>query len=303
MNHRDYFKQRVRKDKLSQNMLKIAAIFIVGLFILTITMLISRSSLVLSRNSIIELLFTSKWDSDNYHFGFWPAILGTVEVTFLSMLISIPVSLFTAIYISEYADRKLKPVLSSFIDILSGIPSVVFGICALLYLVPFVSYVMEEYFAIETTGMCLFTASITLAVMTFPIMISLMVESLQSVPRELREVSLSLGATKWQTIKKVLFRAAGPGIIAAFLLGLGRAFGETMAVAMIVGSKNDIPDSIFSAGQTLPSLIVNSFGEMMSVPIQQSALIFVALVLFIIVTITNSVAKVVRYHLAKKWRY
>jgi phosphate transport system permease protein len=209
----------------------------------------------------------------------------------------------SAIFISEYSSTRYKILFSSFIDILSGIPSVVFGLCALLYLVPFVSFVMDHFFGIETTGMSVFTAGITLAVMSLPIIISLTVESLQSVPKELREVSLSLGATKWQTIKKILFRAAGPGIISAILLGFGRAFGETMAVAMIIGSKNKIPDSVFSAGQTLPSLIINSFGEMMSVPLQQSALIFVALTLFVIVTITNSIAKVINNYLAQKWRY
>jgi phosphate transport system permease protein len=149
----------------------------------------------------------------------------------------------------------------------------------------------------------MFTASLTLAIMVFPIIISLSIESLQAVPVELREVSLSLGATKWQTVKKVLFRAAGPGIISAVLLGFGRAFGETMAVAMIIGNKNQIPGSILEAGQTLPSLIVSSFGEMMSIPLQQSALIFVALTLFVIVTVTNTIAKIVNNKLANKWRY
>jgi len=267
--------------------------FALLLFLLIITMLVQKSAAIISRNSVFELLFTTQWDADSYHFGFLPAIIGTLEVTLISMLIAIPISLLSAIFISEYSSTRYKILFSSFIDILSGIPSVVFGLCALLYLVPFVSFVMDHFFGIETTGMSVFTAGITLAVMSLPIIISLTVESLQSVPKELREVSLSLGATKWQTIKKILFRAAGPGIISAILLGFGRAFGETMAVAMIIGSKNKIPDSVFSAGQTLPSLIINSFGEMMSVPLQQSALIFVALTLFVIVTITNSIAKII----------
>jgi phosphate transport system permease protein len=297
------YESRLSTERSTSRTMRGIVIGIILFFFFMMIMLIVKSIPVISQNSITELLFTSKWDTDANHFGFLPAIVGTLEVTLLSMLIAVPVSLLTAIFISEYASTAMKTCISAFIDVLSGIPSVVFGLCALLYLVPFVSFVMDKYFSIQTTGMCVFTASITLAVMTFPIMISLIVESLQMVPKELREVSLSLGATKWQTIKKILFRAAGPGIISAILLGFGRAFGETMAVAMIIGSKNKIPDSIFSAGQTLPSLIVNSFGEMMSVPIQQSALIFVALTLFVIVIVTNSIAKYINIRLSQKWQY
>ncbi len=258
---------------------------------------------MLSKNSIWELLFSSKWNPEKYNFGFFPAVIGTIAITVISMSIAIPVSLLSAVLIAEYTPKRWKKILSSFIDVLAGIPSVVFGLCALLYLAPFVSAIAGRLLNIDTTGMNVFTASITLSIMVFPIIISLSIESIQAVPVELREISLSLGATKWQTVKQVLFRAAGPGIISAVLLGFGRAFGETMAVAMIIGNKNQIPGSIFSAGQTLPSLIVSSFGEMMSIPIQQSALIFVALTLFIIVTVTNTIAKIVNNKLANKWRY
>ncbi|MBN2279444.1 MAG: phosphate ABC transporter permease subunit PstC [Candidatus Marinimicrobia bacterium] len=288
---------------MASHILNLFAFLIVLFFFLILVMLITKSVPVIRKNSIAELIFSSKWDTDAKQFGFFPAIIGTLEVTLLSMLFAIPVSMLTAIYISEYASSSIKTSISAFIDVLSGIPSVVFGLCALLYLVPAVSMVMKKIFSIQTTGMCVITASLTLSVMTLPVIISLIVESLQLVPKELREVSLSLGATKWQSVKKILFRAAGPGIISAILLGFGRAFGETMAVAMIIGSKNKIPVSVFSAGETLPSLIVNSFGEMMSVPLQQSALIFVALILFIIVMVTNSVAKMINIRLSQKWRY
>lgn len=281
----------------------LCSIFVILFFLSIMLMLVLKSSLVLSKDSIGELLFSSKWNPEHYHFGFFPAVIGTIVVTFISMAVAIPVSLLTAVLITEYTPKRWKKILSSFIDVLAGIPSVVFGLCALIYFVPFVSKITEMAFNVDTTGLNILTASITLAIMVFPIIISLSVESLQAVPVELREVSLSLGSTKWQMVKKVLFRAAGPGIISAVLLGFGRAFGETMAVAMIIGNKNQIPNSLFSAGQTLPSLIVNSFGEMMSIPIQQSALIFIALILFIIVTVTNTIAKIVHNKLSNKWRY
>jgi len=296
-------KIRIFKDLVSTKVMFLCAAVVILLFILIMIMLIAKSSFVISEKSIWELLFSSKWDPENYIFGFFPAVVGTLAVTVFSMVIAIPVSLLSAVLIAEYTPQRWEKILSSFIDVLAGIPSVVFGLCALLYLAPFISTITEKLLNIETTGMNILTASITLSIMVFPIIISLTIESLQAVPVELREVSLSLGATKWQTVKKTLFRAAGPGIISAVLLGFGRAFGETMAVAMIIGNKNQIPGSIFSAGQTLPSLIVSSFGEMMSIPIQQSALIFVALTLFIIVTVTNTIAKIINTKLANKWRY
>jgi phosphate transport system permease protein len=294
---------RILKDKISSRIMLFYTVLIILLFILITTILLLKSSFILSKNSVTDLLFSSQWDPEIYNFGFFPAVVGTLIVTIISMAIAIPISLLSAILIAEYTPKKGKKILSSFIDVLAGVPSVVFGLCALLYLAPFVSRVAERFFHMETTGMNMFTASLTLAIMVFPIIISLSIESLQAVPVELREVSLSLGATKWQTVKKVLFRAAGPGIISAVLLGFGRAFGETMAVAMIIGNKNQIPGSILEAGQTLPSLIVSSFGEMMSIPLQQSALIFVALTLFVIVTVTNTIAKIVNNKLANKWRY
>lgn len=296
-------KMRIWKDKISSRMMLFFIVLVILLFILITGMLLLKSSFILSKNSVTELLFSSQWNPEIYNFGFFPAVIGTLIVTVISMTIAIPVSLLSAIMISEYIPKKWGKIVSSFIDVLAGIPSVVFGLCALLYLAPFMSALTEKMFSIETTGMNMLTASITLAIMVFPIIISLSIESLEAVPVELREVSLSLGATKWQTIKKVLCRAAGPGIISAVLLGFGRAFGETMAVAMIIGNKNQIPGSILDAGQTLPSLIVSSFGEMMSIPMQQSALIFVALILFIIVTVTNIIAKIVNNKLANKWRY
>lgn len=294
---------RLRRDRISVNIMMGCVLVVVVLFVSFVILLTIKSNLVISRHSILKLLFSNHWDPDSGLYGFFPSIIGTFIVTGLSMLFAIPVSILTAVFISEYAPREIKKFLSSFIDVLAGIPSVVFGLCMLLVFVPLVAEISRKWFQIETTGMCLLTASVTLSIMVFPIIVSLAVESLKALPQELREISLSLGSTKWQMVKKNLFKAAGPGIITAILLGFGRALGETMAVAMVIGSKNTFPDSIFSAGQTLPSLIVSSFGEMMSVPEEQSALILVAFTLFALVTISNLIAKIVNKKLKKKWRY
>lgn len=294
---------RIIKEKVSSKFMLLLTLFISALLILMLVMLISKSSPVISHSSLKELLFSSNWNPERYKFGFFPAIVGTFIVTIISLLIAVPISILSAIYLAEYAPPGIGKGISSFIDVLAGIPSVVFGLSALLALVPFVSNVLGPLIGIQTTGMCIFTASIVLAIMVFPIIINLCTETLKAIPVELREASLSLGATKWETIKYTLLKAGGPGIFSAVLLGFGRAFGETMAVAMVIGSKNQIPSSIFKAAQTLPSLLVSSFGEMMSVPLEQSALIFIALVLFLIVLVTNIIAAVVKRKIKEKWRY
>ncbi|MGC9308380.1 MAG: phosphate ABC transporter permease subunit PstC [Thermoplasmatota archaeon] len=293
--------QRQRKERLTGGGMRMLAVVVVALFIGIFVLLASKSSLLLSRHSLIDLLFSSTWDPQRDTFGLYPVILGTFAVTILSMAIAIPVSLFSAIYLSEYAPRRVRNLFSTFINVLAGIPSVVFGIAALLVLVPFVSDTLGPWLGVETTGMCVFTAGIILAIMVFPIIISLSLGSLRMLPVELREASLSMGMTQWETIKHVLLKAAAPGIISATLLGFGRAFGETMAVAMVIGGKNQLA-GLFSAGQTMPSLIVNSFGEMMSIPIEQAALIFVALLLFIIVTGFNVLARIVKTKLKERWK-
>ncbi|MDD4680494.1 MAG: phosphate ABC transporter permease subunit PstC [Clostridia bacterium] len=296
-------KNRQKFDKICKNaMLALVITLFIFLFALFM-MLVQRSQLISDKFSLPELLFSSKWDPQKSMYGFFPAIVGTFLVTFLAMIIATPLSLFSSIYISEYASKRIKSVLQSFIDVLAGIPSVVYGLCALLILVPFVRDTLAPLFNIKTTGMCVFTASLVLSIMVIPIMISISVESLHALPVGLREQFLSLGATRLQLIETVLMRAAGPGIISGVILAFGRAFGETMAVAMVIGNKNILPESLFSPAQTLPSLIIGSFGEMMSVPEQQSALIFIALVLFLIIVLFNIISNYILNRLRKRWRY
>ncbi len=272
-------------------------------FALLLIMLLQRSQFILLQHSVKELLFSSEWDPEKGLFGFLPAIIGTFFVTVISLLIAVPISILSAIYVSEYASKSIKPCFQVFIDVLAGTPSVVYGLCALLVLVPFVRDTMGPLLGVQTTGMCVFTAALVLAIMVFPIIISITVESLRALPLELREQFLSLGATKWQLIETVLLRAAGPGIISGVVLGFGRAFGETMAVAMVIGSKNTLTLSLLSPGQTLPALIVGSFTEMMSVPEHQSALMLVSLVLFGIILLFNILANFIKNKLQARWRY
>ena len=291
-------------DALGTRLMLFVTASMIFLFFLLLIILINGSIDILQDQSLTELILSSTWKPFSGEFGLFAVIIDTLIVTAISMLIAIPISVLSAIYIAEYAPKKFKNIIRPFIDVLAGVPSVVFGLCALLVFVPLVRDFIAPFFGNTiSSGFGLFTASLILAIMVFPIIISLCVESFNAVPIALKEASLSLGTTKWETVKKVIFRASGPGILAAIFLGFGRAFGETIAVAMVIGNQELIPKSLFGPGQTLASLIASNYTEVSSIPILESALIFVALILFVVVLIFNLIGYLVLRRASKRWKY
>jgi len=295
--------RRVFVDSCGKAVIQIVTWAAIALFVALFLTLAGKSLPVLGEHSVGSILFSGKWSPEAGAFGFLPAIVGTLLVMLVSMTLAIPVAILASIYIAEYARGKVQAWLSAAVDMLAAIPSVIFGLFGLLLVVPFVDDFLAPLLGAETTGLGIMTAGLVVATMTLPIIISLSVESLKALPDSLRESALSLGETRSGVATNILLRAAGPGIISGVLLGLGRAFETSIAVAMVIGGKNVIPGSLFDAGQTLPSLIVNTFGELMSLPITQSALIFAALVLFLVVTFFNIMATLVRGHFEKHWKY
>ena len=291
-------------DALGTRLMLFVTASVIFLFFLLLAVLINGSINILRDQSLSELILSSTWKPFSGEFGLFAVIIDTLIVTAISMLIAIPISLLSAIYIAEYAPKKFKNIIRPFIDVLAGVPSVVFGLCALLVFVPLIRDDIAPFFGSTiSSGFGLFTASLILAIMVFPIIISLCLESFNSVPVALKEASLSLGATKWETVKKVIFRASGPGVLAAIFLGFGRAFGETIAVSMVIGNQELIPKSLFGPGQTLASLIASNYTEVSSIPILASALIFVALILFVVVLIFNLLGYLVLRRASKRWAY
>lgn len=248
-----------------------------------------RSKPILVEHSLKNLLFTSSWHPLKGEFGFFSFIIGTVEVTALAIGIALPISLLSAIYLSEYAGRRFRQIVSPIIDVLAGIPSVIYGLCGIIVIVPFVRF-LAGVFGREVSGYSLLAGGFILAIMIFPIIISVSTEVLRSIPLEAREVTLSLGTTKWEMIKYVLLRLALRGIIASIVLGLSRAFGETMAVLMVIGNVPKVPGSLFDPAYSLPALIANNYGEIMSIPLYDSALMLAAFILLCIVTLFNFIA-------------
>jgi phosphate transport system permease protein len=274
--------------------------------------LLYRAWPILVRQPLSCLLLSSDWQPLQGQFGFYPFILGTLWVTILAMLIATPLCLLTAVYLAEYADKRVRNTLKPLIDLLAGIPSVVYGLWGVLVIVPFVKDVLGPFaerhwsglpwLAPQTyvTGYCVLSGALVLALMVTPVILSVAEEVLRSVSLGVREASLAVGATRWQTVKHTVLRQALPGLIAAVVLGFSRAFGETMAVLMVVGNVPFPPASIFDPAYPLPALIANNYGEMMSVPLYDSALLLAALVLLVVVLGFNALAQLVLRHVERR---
>lgn len=296
-------RRRLAVEGASSVWFRAAGYFAVLVFVLIGATLVWKSLPIISQYSVVELLTSATWDPAQNRFGFMPAIVGTLAVSVISMVIGAPIAVLTAIYLAEYATDPWKSVISTFVDALAAIPGVVFGLVGLVVVVPFVREYLAPAFGADSAGQGILTASLVMSIIVTPFIVSLTVESLESLPHELREATLSLGATEWEVTKHVLLRAAGPGILSALLLGFGRVFGATIVPAMLIGSQTVLPESVFSPGQTLTTVIVNDFGELMSLPLTQSALIFVGLLLLVVVWLFNFAAMLLRRRLERRWQY
>jgi len=285
--------KRLLKDRLASKFMLLLTIFPGLIVFLMVLGLYQRSRPILAIKPLTGLIFSTSWHPLNGEFGLFPFIMGTLWVTAVAAAIAIPLCLLTAIYLSEYVQKKVREWTKPFIDLLAGIPSVVYGVWGVLVVVPLIKNIIAPFFGTFSTGYSVLAGGIVLAIMVFPIIIHVSLEVFGSVPYELREASWALGATKWQTVKHVVIRKAMPGVIAAIVLGLSRAFGETMAVLMVVGNVIKVPSSVFDPAYPLPALIANNYGEMLSVPLYDSALLLTSLVLLLVVLFFSIVARVV----------
>lgn len=259
-----------------------------------------KSSELLTQLPLHSVFFTSIWEPTKGNFGFLPFILSSILITLFAVIIAGPICILSALYLTQYARPQLIRFMQPVIDILAGIPSVVYGVWGILIIVPFISDFVAPALGLQSTGYSLISGSIVLAVMIIPFILDILIEIIRTVPPELKEATLSLGATKWEVVKHVIVRKAKPGIISAFGLGISRAFGETIAVLMVAGNVARIPTGLFDPVYPLPALIANNYGEMMSVPLYDSALITAALILFISIMVFNLLSRITIYRLEVK---
>ena len=280
-------KRRIYKQNLSSAFMFILTVSSVLLLLAMIVGLYIKSLPILQENSFWDLVTSSEWKPSQKKFGFLPFISGTLAVTFIAICISLPLSLLTAISLTEYSKKIVRKFVLPALDILAALPSVIYGVWGILLLIP-------------VTGYSLLTASLVLCVMVLPIMVSLFVEIFSSVPQDLRDASMSLGATQWQTTRRVVLKKSMSGIFAAVVLALSKAMGVTIAVMMVCGSIPAVPSSVFKGFYTLPALIGNNYGEMASVPLYESAIMFAALLLLVIVVIFNILSRIILYRVQKQ---
>lgn len=295
---------RQLKDRFAGLLMSALTVFVVALVLLIALALLMRARPLLDIKPLGELLTSSDWHPLRGEFGFWPFIVGTLWVTMLAMVLAVPPCLLCAIYLAEYAPRRLRETVKPLVDLLAGIPSVVYGLWGTLAIVPLIRDVITPWAGkhlgfipllrtSNPTGYGVLAGGVVLAVMVFPVIISVTEEVIRAVPDGLREAALALGATRWQMVKGVVLRRSLPGVIAAIVLGFSRAFGETMAVMMVVGNVPQMPRSVFDAAYPLPALIANNYGEMMSIPLYDAALLAAALVLLLVVLVFTLAARVV----------
>jgi len=281
---------RLFKEQAGRAVMFVLTVLPTVLVVLMLLGLFQKSRAILALKSFSGLLFSSGWHPLRGEFGLFPFLIGTLWVTAVALVIAIPISLLTAIYLSEYAPRGFRELAKPIIDLLSGIPSVIFGVWGVLIIVPLVRR-LAPAFGQYSSGYSVLAGGVVLAIMIFPTIIHVALEVFSAIPFPLREASMSLGATRWETTRRVVLRKGSQGIIAACVLGLSRAFGETMAVLMVVGNVPAVPRSLFDPGYPLPALIANNYGEMMSVPRYDAALMAAALVLTLIVLFFNVLAR------------
>ena len=245
-----------------------------------------------------KFFFTSAWDPVNNVYGALPQIYGTIVTSAIALLIAVPIGVGVALFLSEdYLPRKIQLVFVTLVELLAAIPSIVYGFWGRIVLIPFLTPLeqgLNTYFGwlpifnTPPQGPGLLPAGIILSIMVLPTIAAISRDSLISVSPDLRQAAFGLGATRWETIIKVILPAAFSGIIGAVMLALGRAIGETMAVTLMIGNANNISTSVLAPANTIPSLLVNQFNEASG--LQVAALMYTALILFGITLLVNILA-------------
>ncbi len=221
-------------------------------------------------------------------FGVLPLVVGTVLVSIVAILIALPLGLGVAVYLSELAGERTRKLMKPTIELLAGIPSVVYGFFGLVVLVP----IVQQTFGLAV-GETALTGSLILAIMALPTIITVAEDALRNTPRAMREASLALGATHWQTIYKVVIPYSASGISAAVVLGIGRAIGETMAVLMVTGNAAILPTSLFDPIRSIPATIAAELGEAPTGGAHYQALFMLGSILFVITMLISIAAEVI----------
>lgn len=284
-------------------------------FAVSVILTLAGMAVQMTRSSVLSLqrfgfgfVLEQTWDPVHEVFGALPFVYGTIVSSLIALLIAVPISLGISIFLAEYSPRWLRGPCSLLVELLAAVPSVIYGLWGIFVIIPWMRTTVEPglarlfdflpFFQGPHQGYGMLTGGIILAIMILPTISSISREVLRVVPNLLREGSLALGATRWESIRMVVLPAAKSGIIGAIILGLGRALGETMAVTMVIGNRPQIAASLFSPSYTMASVIANEYTEATS-DLYLSALSEIGLILFIVTVLLNIVARLLVWRVGR----
>lgn len=246
----------------------------------------------------VGFLTGRSWNPPGQAFGALPYILGTLMTSVLALAVAVPVAIGTAVALAILLPRTLAGPMGVLVELLAAVPSIIFGVWGFAVVVPFVRR-LGGWLGQDTFGLSILAAGLVLAVMVLPIITAVSRDMVLAVPRQQRDAALALGATPWEVTWKVVLPHARPGIVAAVILGFGRAIGETMAVIMVIGNQPVLPDSVFAPGSTMASVIANEFGDP-SGPLHGAALVELGLILLLSSLVLNLLARLIVKRLTRK---
>ncbi|MDD4564375.1 MAG: phosphate ABC transporter permease subunit PstC [Eubacteriales bacterium] len=282
-------------EKVIEKVILLSAI-VATISVALITVFIFQSGLpILIQYGLIDFIFGTTWSPTNGYYGILPLIAGTLSVTIGALIIGVPIGVACAVFLSEILAKKPAKVFKFAIELLAGIPSVVYGFFGLVVLIPAIrNYILPIYqiFApnVSTTGFSILAGAAILAIMILPTIVSMSENAITAVPHEYKEASLALGANKMETMVRVLVPTAKSGILSSIILGMGRAIGETMAVLLITGNMAKMPNTVLDPVATLTGTIAMEMGY--ASPTHQQVLFAVGIILFIIIMILNIIAQI-----------
>jgi len=271
------------KEKLTEYIFLVLALSSISVLALITVFIFVNGVPIIAKVGVINFVFGMSWAPSQNEFGIFPMIVGSVSVTLGAAILGVPIGICCSIFLAEFAPAVIRNIFRPAIQLLAGIPSVVYGFWGLIFIVPFI----RDY--LGGPGLSILAGAIILAIMILPTIITISEVSLISLPRQYKEGALALGLTHWQAIRSLLLPAAKSGIVAAAVLGIGRAIGETMAVIMVLGNAVALPRSILDPVRTLTTNIGIEMGY--ATGDHQEALFATGIVLFVIIMLLNSLAQ------------
>jgi phosphate ABC transporter permease protein PstC len=289
-----------RADPLFRAILASLAGLILAVIAFFFVYLIFKAEPALSHQGVFSFLFTNDWNPSKEIFGAWPLVVGTLVTAVIALVIGVPIAVATALFITELAPRRVRSPLVVLVELLAAVPSVVYGLWGIFVLIPKLkpaeqwfsdSFGFLPFVGGNVAGPNYFIAGLILAIMILPIVSAISREVISTVPPDLKEASLALGATRWEMIRMAVLPYSRAGITGAAMLGLGRAIGETIAVTLVIGNSPTIGKALFDQGYTLAAVIANEFGEAANDKVHAGALFAAGLVLFVLTLLINFAAR------------